>query len=256
MSESSYFSIVKYVAWRNIRIFLRTPALLLPSILFPLFFLIAFAGALGAIAGGKNAQADYTAFQYVFALLQGAGYTGAMGGFALVEDFESGFIPRLMVAAPHRSALLWGYAIGIIFRGIVVGVVVTGVGFALRMSVDGSALELVGLYGLFLLLLIATTLWALAVAMMIRSFKAAPGMALPIFLALFLTPVFVPLAQLTGWLETVATYNPLTRVVEAGRGFIAGNPTDVYSSFAVLGGLSVLCLVWGLFGVRSAEKAD
>ena len=159
MSESSYLSIVRFVASRNIRIFLRTPALFLPSVLFPLFFLIAFAGALGAIAGGKNSQADYTAFQYVFALLQAAGYTGAMGGFALVEDFESGFMPRLMVAAPHRSALLLGYAIGIVFRGIVVGIVVTAVGFALGMSVDGSPLELLGLYALFLLLLIATTLW-------------------------------------------------------------------------------------------------
>ena len=256
MSEASFVSVARYVAWRNIRVFLSTPALLLPSILFPLFFLIAFSGALGAIAGGgDDGQADYTAFQYDFALLQAAGYTGAMGGFALAEDFETGFMPRLMVAAPNRSAILVGYTLGIVFRGILVGSVLTGVGFVLGMSVDGGPLDLLGLFALFLLILVATTLWALAVALFVRSFKAAPGMALPIFLSLFLTPVFVPLAALTGWLHSVARFNPLTRVVEAGRGFISGSPTDVVSSFVVAGGLTAFVVVWALFGIRSAEKA-
>jgi ABC-2 type transport system permease protein len=256
VSEATFFSVARAVAWRVVRIFVRTPALLLPSILFPLFFLVAFAGALGAIAGsGKNASGDYTAFQYVFALLQAAGYAGAMGGFALAEDFETGFMPRLMTAAPNRTAILLGNVVGIVARVAIVAVVLTGCAFLMGMNVGGSAAQLLGLYGLVLLVTLATTLWSLAIALFVRSFKAAPGMALPVFLSLFLTPVFVPLANLTGWLHTVARYNPLTRVVEAGRGFISGHPTDVASSFIAAGALTAAFVVLAVRGVRSAEKA-
>ncbi len=49
-------------------------------------------------------------------------------------------------------------------------------------------------------------------------------MQMPVFLVLFFAPVYVPLALLHGWIHGVAVVNPLTRVLEAGRGFIAGQP--------------------------------
>jgi hypothetical protein len=56
--------------------------------------------------------------------------------------------------------------------------------------------------------------------------QAGPIMQFPVFLVLFFAPVYVPLALLSGWIHAVATVNPLTRVLEAGRGFLAGTPTD------------------------------
>lgn len=254
MKQSGFFSVARYVAWRNIRVVIRTPSLLLPTILFPLFFLLAFAGALSAMSkvlGGQN----YTAFQFVFALLQAAGFTGAMGGFAMAEDFESGFMPRLMITAPHRMAILTGYTIGILGRGAIAAAVLTGMGFILGMHIDGSALDIVALFALAFLLTLATTLWSLGCALHIRSFKAAPFMALPIFLLLFLTPVFVELDQLTGWLHTVASKNPFTPVVEAGRGFISGHHTDVALSFGILAGITAFVILWVWHGMRRAEAA-
>ena len=57
-------------------------------------------------------------------------------------------------------------------------------------------------------------------------------MQMPVFLLLFFAPVYVPLALLQGWIHDVATYNPITRVLEAGRGFLAGSPTEVGLAFA------------------------
>src|SRR3712207_8442715 len=44
--------------------------------------------------------------------------------------------------------------------------------------------------------------------------QAGPVIRTPIFLVLFLAPVFVPLNLLTGWIETVARLNPFTRSEE------------------------------------------
>ena len=61
--------------------------------------------------------------------------------------------------------------------------------------------------------------------MRFRSVQAGPLMQTPVFMALFLAPVYVPLDLLTGWIHAVARLNPLTFILEAGRGFIQGEPT-------------------------------
>ena len=85
--------------------------------------------------------------------------------------------------------------------------------------------------------------------------QAGPVMQMPVFLVLFFAPVYVPLSLLQGWIHGLATVNPLTRVLEAGRGFLAGSPTQVGVAFAVALGLAALFSLWALRGLRSAEAA-
>jgi ABC-2 type transport system permease protein len=254
MNESTFTSVATYVAWRNLRVLFRSAALLVPALLFPLFFLIAFAGALSSITEVPEfGGGDYTAFQYVFALLQSAAFTGAMGGFAIAEDWESGFMARLMLSSANRHGIVAGYAIATFVRGVLAAAVLTAVAFAFGMDLAGSPLELLGLVGLAILLNLLATLWAAGVAMRVRSFKAAPGMFLPLFVLLFLAPVFVPLALLTGWLHGVATANPMTYLLEAGRGLIAGTPVYVGLAYGIVLGLTLLTAVWAYTGTRRAE---
>jgi ABC-type multidrug transport system permease subunit len=254
VSHSSFWSVTRFVAWRNLRLLFRTPSILVPTVLFPLFFLIAFAGALSSLTKVEGfGDSDYTAFQYVFALLQSTGFAGAMGGFAMADDFENGFMRRLMLAGPYRLAIIVGFVLAMLMRAVLATLVLTGMAFILGMKVEGNAIEVLGLFAIAFLLNIAATLWATGAAMRIRSFKAAPVMVMPVFVLLFLAPVFVPLDLLTGWLHAVAVANPFTRLLEAGRGLIAGTPTDVWLAFAIVIGGTVLCLLWAVLGVRKAE---
>jgi len=78
---------------------------------------------------------------------------------------------------------------------------------------------------------------------------------MPVFLILFFAPVYVPLALLTGWIETVATLNPLTYVLEATRGMLAGEAIHVFSAFVIAIGLVSVFTLWSLRGLRKAEAA-
>jgi ABC-2 type transport system permease protein len=80
-------------------------------------------------------------------------------------------------------------------------------------------------------------------------------MQTPVFLSLFLAPVYVPVDLLHGWIHTVAQVNPVTALLEAGRGFIAGDPTDVALAFALAAALGTLFATWALRGLKSAERA-
>jgi ABC-2 type transport system permease protein len=85
--------------------------------------------------------------------------------------------------------------------------------------------------------------------------QAGPVIQMPVFLVLFFAPVYVPLTLLTGWIHTVALLNPVTRVLEAGRGFLAGSPTQVGAAFAAAVALALGFSLWALRGLRKAEAA-
>jgi ABC-2 type transport system permease protein len=248
-------SVAYGVAWRVLNNVARNPALLVPSLVFPLFFFTAFAGGLSRINDVFEFPAGYTAFQFVFVLLQSAAFGGVFTGFGIARDFEHGFARRLLIAAPHRSGIVLGYALAALGRWLITATLLTVVALAAGMEVGGSGVDLVGLFGLALIVNVAGVLWATGVAMRVRSMQAGPLMQFPVFLTLFFAPVYVPLDLLQGWIETVATLNPLTRLLETGRGFISGSPEDVGLAFVAAFGLAVAFGLWALRGLRRAEAA-
>jgi ABC-2 type transport system permease protein len=224
-----FVNVARGVAWRSIHNTLVNPAILVPSIIFPLFFLIAFAGGLSRISEVPNFHypPGYTAFQFVFVFLQSAAFGGVFTGFAVARDFDSGFARRLLLSAPRRSGII----------------------------VDGDGVQLIGLIGLGVATNLVAALWAVGLAMFLRTEQAGAVIQMPVFVLLFLAPVYVPITLLTGWIHDVANLNPVTPVLEAGRGLLAGSPVRVATAFA---GLAIAAAVLGVFarrGLAAAERA-
>jgi ABC-type multidrug transport system permease subunit len=235
-------SVARGVSWRVLHTFFTNKAFLLPSVAFPLFFFTAFVGGLSRITQvpGFDFPTGYTAFQFVFVLLQSAAFAGVFTGFGIARDFETGFMRRLFSA---------------IVRWATVAAVVTIVALLAQMKIGGSGVDLFGLYTLALLLNLAGALWAAGVAMRLRSQQAAPVMQMPVFLLLFFAPVYVPLSLLQGWIHGVASVNPITALLEAGRGFISGRPELTLAAFAIAAGLILGFAAWAFRGLRRAEAA-
>jgi ABC-2 type transport system permease protein len=231
-------NVARAVAWRSVHNF-------------PLFFFVSFAGGLAAIGEvpGFDFPSGYTAFQFVFVLLQSAAFGGVFTGFAMARDFETGFGRRYMLAAGHRSGIVAGYALAALVRAFITWTVLTAVALVAGMEIGGSAAEIVALYVLAIFVNLAATLWSAGVALRVRSIQGGPLMQFPTFLILFLAPVYVPLDLLSGWIH------PITALLEAGRGFISGDPTVVALAFAVAIALPLLFALWARGGLRSAEAA-
>ncbi len=254
---AGFWTIARAVSWRSIHNFLGNPAFLLPAIVFPLFFFISFAGGLSAISNvpGFDFPSGYTAFQFVFVLLQSAAFGGVFTGFGIARDFETGFARRYLLAASSRGGIIAGYAQAALFRAIFTAVILTVIALVAGMNIDGGGVEIFGLYGLAVLVNLAATMWAAGVAMRVRSIQGGPLMQFPVFLILFLAPVYVPLSLLSGWIHTVASANPVTALLEAGRGFISGDPTVVVLALTIGATLPVLFALWAHGGLRRAEAA-
>jgi ABC-type multidrug transport system permease subunit len=252
-----FVNVTLALAYRQTTVLLKNPSLFLPPMLFPLMNFMAFAGGLSRLrhVPGFDFHGGYTAFQFVFVLLQSAAFGGVFAGFGIARDFERGFARRLLVSAPNRSGIIAGYAFAAFFRWTMIAVVLTTVGLIAGMQIGGDGVDLFGLYVLAILFNQIGLLWACGVAMRFRSVQAGPLMQTPVFMALFLAPVYVPLSLLRGWIHSVARLNPITFILESERGFIQGEPTQVATAFGLALIMLVVFGVWARTGLRSAERA-
>jgi ABC-2 type transport system permease protein len=230
------------VAWRTLHNVATTPAILIPSLAFPLFFFTAFAGGLSQVARvpGFDYEPGYTTFQF---------------GFGIARDFETGFAKRLLLASPNRTGIVLGYALAAAARFVLTATVLTIVAVFAGIEVFGGPFDVAGLYLLALIVNAAAILWAAGVAMRFRTMQAGPVMQMPVFLILFFAPVYVPLPLLTGWIEGVATVNPFTYVLEAARSMLAGEEVHVGAAFGFAIALVLLFSLWAVRGLRKAEAA-
>ena len=235
-----------------------TPSLFVPGLLFPLFFFTAFAGGLSRVSSipGFDFPPGYTAFQFVFVLLQSAAFGGVFTGFGVARDFEYGFARRLMLAAPNRRGLIAGYAIAAIVRWSVTATILTVVALVAGMNIGGGGVDL---FALYLARACSSTSPRRSGQPESRSgferCRPGPVMQMPVFLILFFAPVYVPLALLEGWLHAVASVNPTTAFLEAGRSLIAGEPTHVALAFGAALALGAAFMLWAFRGLKSAERA-
>jgi len=245
------------VAWRTLKNVITTPSLLIPSLAFPLFFFVAFAGGLSQVQNtpGFDYPNGYTAFQFVFVLLQSAAFGGVFTGFGVARDFEGGFARRLLLAAPNRTGIVLGYGLAAALRWVIVATLLTIIALIAGMQVGGGPVDVVGLYTLALIMNVCGFLWAAGIAMRLRTMQAGPLMQMPVFLLLFIAPVYVPLALLGSTLHAFARVNPVTYALEAGRGFLAGDPTHVALGFGLPLAAAIILSVWAFRGLRSAEAA-
>jgi ABC-2 type transport system permease protein len=256
-AHASIWRVARTIAWRANHTYVRRPDLFVPSLIFPLIFLASFAGGLSALGSvpGFHFPAGYTAFQFVFVLCQSSMFAGLFTGFTLAFDFESGFARRLMLAAGNRLGIVLGYALVALTRAAITLVIVTVVALATGMRITGDGVDVFALYGLAALLVIVGYCWAAGVAFRFRSIQAGPLMQTPVFLIIFLAPVYVPLSLLKGWIHAVASVNPATAFLEAGRGLISGVHDHTGLAYACAAGLIALFAVWTMAGLRNAERS-
>ena len=173
--------------------------------------------------------------------------TGISRANALVTDIQSGYFDRLLISPVNRLALLLGLMMAdfVLVLSLTTLVVIMGLFLGVNF-VTGLAGILVftlfsGFWGLVF------TGFPYAVALKTGSPAAVSASFLLFFPFSFLTTAYVPKEYLSGWLKTVAEYNPVTYLLDGLRSLISKG-WDFPS-------LSFMFLAIGLVGLLSFTLA-
>ena len=201
---------------------LRQPANLVFSFVFPLLLLAVSSGGLNAATRIPGFPGhSYLTFALAVPFVQGALFAANSAGTNFAEDIESGFLSRLSLTPLTRGSLLTGQLSGVIVLGLMQAAVFLAVGEAAGAGFAAGPAGVLVLMALSILITLGFgTLGALA-ALRTGSGEAVQGMFPLFFVLLFLSSQALPrnLIQ-TDWFRTIATYNPVSYLLEAIRSLL------------------------------------
>lgn len=199
---------------------LRQPALIAPSLIFPLFFAAlgtsSFGRAVGTLPGLTNVD-SFLQFSLASTLVQGVLFGSTTGGTAMATDISNGFMYRLLASPSTRTGILVGRLAG----GAVFGAmqsaffiaVLIPFGVHIKSGIVGAlAMVLAGA-------LIALSVGGFMTAMALKtgSAEAVQGSFPLLFVSLFFSSAFFPRQSMQGIYQRIANVNPLSYLVEGVR---------------------------------------
>jgi len=218
--KAGFLADIWSVAIRALRALPREPEMVLPALIIPLFFFAVNIGTLQDFAENGIPGLNFRAFQLPTAIVFAV--TGISRAPALVTDITSGYFDRMLMTPMRRLSLLLGLMVADLVLVMSLALPVIALGFAVGVRFE------TGILGV-LLFVVMTGLWGLAftgfpyaIALKTGSSGAVGASFLLFFPFAFLTTATLPKEYLTGWLDTIATYNPMTYLLAALRSLLYG----------------------------------
>jgi ABC-2 type transport system permease protein len=213
---------VGLVARRSVRRTLRQPALIIPTIVFPLLLLAINASGLGSATKIPGFPVDsYLDFSITVCFMQGALFSAITAGTELATDIQTGFLNRLQLTPLRRVAILVGQLAGATTVALIGAVIYLIVGLIAGVTIEsgvGGALLLL-VYAVF----IAVAFSGIGATMGARtgSPEAVQGVFPLIFAVFFLSSMSMPRNLIAiDWFRTVATWNPTSYLIEGLRSLV------------------------------------
>lgn len=238
----------------------RQPSIVIPSMLFPLFFVAlgtsSFSRAI-RIPGFPEVD-SFLDFALAGAIVQGILFGSTVSATALATDIENGFFDRLLATPTSRTSILIGRLAGGMayggFQTLVFILILLPFGLDVKSGPAGVAIMVVG--GI----LVALAVGGLMAAMAIKtgSSEAVQGSFPLLFILLFFSSTFFPRETMTGFHQAIADVNPVSYLAEGFRSLTIDSLSAgaVGEALLIPLGLSIATLALSLRTLRNRLAAS
>jgi ABC-2 type transport system permease protein len=243
------------LARRSVLRTLRQPAQVVPALIFPLFLLAVNSAGLANATKLPGFPTDsYIEFALAIPFMQGALFGVMNAGTDLARDIETGFLNRLALTPLRGAALLSGLLAGAAVLGVIQGLTYITVGLVAGADVTTGLPGVLVIIGFSVLLTVGFGSIGLFAALRTGSGEAVQGLFPVFFVFLFLSSMALPrnLIQ-TDWFREVATYNPVSYLLEAIRSllFIGWDAEALALGFGIAIAIAAIGMTAATAGLRT-----
>ena len=258
---------VNFVRW-NLKA-VRNPFVLVVSLFQPIIFLVLFTQVFGNVAGqALPGGVSYETYLVPAIAVQVALTAATTSGIGLVNDIESGMFEKVLVSPMNRAAVFIGKTLAEMVRIAIQVSIILGLGVLLGANIATGIPGAVAIAGVAIVFSLWFVAFSNVLAILTKDQESTIiGANLLLFPLLFVSSAFLPLDTLPNWIQTVATYNPVTYGVDAARAIILdADVMEVWNVTAfdgmlntvvpALGVLVVLDLVFGGVAVYLINRAS
>ena len=208
-------------AWRAILKLVRIPEQLADVIAIPIIFTLLFTYLFGgALAGSTGA---YLRFLLPGTLAMTVLLVTVSAGIGLNTDVTSGVFDRFRTTPIWRPAPIVGVLLGDVGRYLLASALVIALGLALGFRPAGGVVGVLLAVALVVLFALSLSWVWTTLGLVARTPGAVMNIGTTILFPLTIASnVFVQPRTMPGWLQALININPVTHLVTAARGLIAG----------------------------------
>jgi len=195
---------------------------------------------------------DYFSFMAVGMIAFTALFTTAFSGMSVVWDRRLGFLNKALSTPVSRGVIVFSKVLSATLRSMFQAgiIILIAIAFGLQFGASFNPLYVFGVFAI--MFLICVGLSSMFIAITIRSTRIETPMAVMNLITLplmFASNAFFPTSIMPSWLQTVATFNPMTYTTDAVRQLLINGTTDfmvVAKDFAYVGIFAVLAATIGI----------
>jgi daunorubicin/doxorubicin transport system permease protein len=246
--RASALSAALTFGWRGMLKVKHVPEQLLDVTITPVMFVLLFTYLFGGEVAGSTAE--YLDYILPGVLVMSVLFTTVYSGIALNTDVTKGVVDRFRTLPIWRPAPLLGSVLGDTVRYLVAGTVIIILGLILGFRPEAGVGGVLAALALVVVFAFGLS-WAFTtLGLVLRSPNAVMNAGfMAIFPLTFLSNVFVDPETLPSALKAFVDVNPISSLVSASRGLMAGDAAGGDIAVAV-GTAAVLTAVFGPLTTR------
>lgn len=234
----------------------RIPIAIMPTVIMPIVFTVAFSGSFSAIVDIPGFPTDNILNWMVpYAILQGAAFSGIAFVYGLGRDLEDGFHDRLLLSPAPRWTMGASGVVYCSMRAMIPVVVILPFATMAGLEYPGGPAAVLWLMVASAGIASLAALWGMGVVYRIKTQEAGGPAQLGLFAALFVSVGTTPIEVQQGWLPHVARYNPITQIMNLARaGFVGtGEFADIWPGLVTIAASAVVLCWWAARGFRTLQ---
>jgi ABC-2 type transport system permease protein len=248
-----------YLTGRKLHALVRQPWVLAFSVVQPVIWLFLFGQLFRSVIDipGFGYHGTYLDYLVPGVIAMNAMANNMWAGMAMIEEIERGTLNRFLVSPASRIAIMNASVAEQAVSTAVQTLIIVALGLAGGARYHGGAAGVAVMVAASILLGVVFGALSNSVGMLLRSREAIIGVYTFFMLPLmFLSSAFILTRLMPGWMQAIASRNPLNWVVQIGRSAVSAQPD--WGAIAVrCGGLLVLavaCVTVSVVTFRSYQK--
>lgn len=202
---------------------MRSPGMVIQSVLFPAALLVVLDLVFGETVRGMDPGTDPLTRTVPLVAIMGATYGSMAAALSLDEEHESGLLARFWTLPGERSAALRGRLLAEVVRALASTLAVFGVGLVLGLRFHDLPSTLLALLVPSAFVLGATPLLTIVVLRRGGPTAVRHSTGLTLLMSFF-NPGIVPVEAFPAWLRPITEYQPMGAAVETMRTLLTGAP--------------------------------
>lgn len=253
----TFFSDWYYLSIRNIKLIWRPLLALVPALFMPIFFFTVNSLSLSSFSQVPGfPDVSYKDFIAPVAIFTAIFFSAGNAGIELVQDISGGYLKKLIIMPINKLAIVLAKLVEVAVQAILQGLIMLVLLLMVGVEIKSGFLGVLAMFAMLTVFAMAWSCIGMISALRTQNARLVQSLFIFVFPLLYLTTSQAPKELLPDTFALLASYNPVTYIIEGIRALVLtgfGDPAITYG-FLAAGGMFVVLVTLTVASFRKVLR--